>query len=262
MYIHIVELYKSKAKELSEIEVDDLVFPYLEKSLKLLKPWSICLDLGSQNRIYTIDEDQTNELLEVLSKVERYMSGSNMHRKQFDLGAMNCQRAISYAKRKTGDEAQKIELLNNALTNFCQLRMMQDDYKNAKPFAEEAYVCVADFHGPVHPLVQKAGGVLIECLIHNGDHYDAVRLAEMNLSELKNPANGMNQESDDVALGHYDLANVIWLSKGDVAKAEIIARETVRLYANNPVHLALGFSLLGNILMAQGKLDNETKKIL
>jgi hypothetical protein len=61
----------------------------------------------------------------------------------------------------------------------------------------------------VHPKVQEAAGTLIECLINKGDLYNAERFAEATLDSLKDPANGLDQESEEVAKGYYNLANVI-----------------------------------------------------
>jgi uncharacterized protein YeeX (DUF496 family) len=182
IYKLIVDNYRTNMAygkdEVSQMELDNLILPYAEKLIQILRPWSICLDLGAQNRIYSIDEDQTDELLELLSCIERYMSDIHIHRyiyiyiyvyayicitvyicvylyihiyidiyiyiyihrNQFDLAEINCQRAISYARRKSVEDEKKIELLNNALTNYCVLRMSQNDYRNAKPLAEE--VCM------------------------------------------------------------------------------------------------------------------------
>jgi hypothetical protein len=67
-------------------------------------------------------------------------------------------------------------------------------------FAEEAYNLVVEAYDPVHPQVQEAAGELINILIMKGDLYDG---------------DGIDQESELVAEGAFNLANVIDLLDGD-----------------------------------------------
>jgi hypothetical protein len=139
------------------------------------------------------------------------------------------------------------------------------DYKNAITFAEEAYNCVAEAYNPVHPKVQSAAGTLIECLIHNGDWYDAERYSQVTLDSLRDPANNADQNGEEVALGYYNLAKVTNRLAVDLKKAEKLARESYRirlqLYGND--HQLLGFSssLLATILSSQDNLGEDTLKL-
>lgn len=107
---------------------------------------------------------------------------------------------------------------------------------------------------------------LIECLIHKGDYYDAERFAQVTLDSLKDPANGVDQDSLEMAKGYYTLGNAMLYQNGDLNKAERLARESyriyVQLYGNDHICVSLSCNLLAGTLMLQGKLGDETKELL
>jgi tetratricopeptide (TPR) repeat protein len=131
---------------------------------------------------------------------------------------------------------------------------------------EEAYNCVPIAYNLVHPVVQKAAGSLIECLIHKGDFDHAETFAQLTLESLKDPGNGLDQQSEAVAKGYYNLGIVIFQQKIDLTKAKNLARESLRiiarLYDGNHVQVGMSAGLLARILQIQGKLGSETKKLL
>jgi hypothetical protein len=86
-------------------------------------------------------------------------------------------------------------------------------------FAEEAYNCAAVTYNPVHPEVQNAASALIECLTCKGDFDRAETFAQMTLDSLKDPGNGLDQQSEAVAKGYYDLGNVILSTKGGLRES-------------------------------------------
>jgi tetratricopeptide (TPR) repeat protein len=176
-------------------------------------------------------------------------------------------RALDYAKLfEEKKEEEKPGLLCAALSAYSHLRSIQGKYDEAVAFAEQAYDIVAIFYNPVHPKVQEAAGTLIQCLSRKGDYYDSERFAEAVLSSLKDPKNGVNQNSEEVAQGYSDLGNVIYLQGGDYLKAETLIRESLRIRSllNDNEHQNVGLSvgLLASILKAQGKLGNETKELM
>jgi hypothetical protein len=85
--------------------------------------------------------------------------------------------------------------------NFCDLRSLQGNYAGALTFAEEAYNCAAVAYNPVHPKVQSAASKLIEYLARKGDFCNAELFAQMTLDSLKDPSNGLDQQSEAVANG-------------------------------------------------------------
>jgi hypothetical protein len=86
----------------------------------------------------------------------------------------------------------------------------------------------------------------------------------LKLDSLKDPKNRLDQQSEEVAKGYYDSANVIHQKKGDLVRAEMLIRESLRirarLYDNNHYHVGLSIGTLAPILKAQGKLGHETKE--
>lgn len=87
----------------------------------------------------------------------------------------------------------------------------------------------------------------------------------MTLDSLKDSKNGLDQQSEAVANGYYDLACVTYEQKGDDVKAEMLARESLRirvLFNGNDPNFGNAASLLASILMAQSKLGSETKELL
>lgn len=88
----------------------------------------------------------------------------------------------------------------------------------------------------------------------------------MTLDSLKDPANIVDQQSEAVAQGYFDLANVINAqNNGDKVKSEMLVRESLRIrsHLHDPHHQLVGASsgLLASILKAQGKLGSETKEL-
>jgi tetratricopeptide (TPR) repeat protein len=130
-------------------------------------------------------------------------------------------------------------------------------------FAEDAYNLVVEAYDPVHPQVQEAAGLLIEVLIAKGDLFDAERYAQVTYGNLRDKKNRTDQESEVVADGTYNLANVIFKQNGDLIKAEELARESLRIRilindrSNNRVELSC--NLLARILSEQGNLGDETR---
>jgi tetratricopeptide (TPR) repeat protein len=250
---------------LSDINCDSIVLPYHEKVLTVLQPWSLCVDLDVANRVDSLSKDQIDEILYIFSDTEQSISIIHTHRNQFILSESHCQRALSCAQRYNEEGETKTTLLLKAFTNYCTLMIAQSDFAGALPFAEEAYNCVAIAYNPVHPQVQEAAGTLIDCLMHKGELYDAERFSQLTLDSLKDPANEVDQESEAVAKGYYNLGNVLKKQKEDVVRAEMLARESLRirtqLYGNDHPHVGNSIGLLAEILRKQGNLGNEVKEM-
>jgi hypothetical protein len=86
----------------------------------------------------------------------------------------------------------------------------------------------------------------------------------MTLDSLKDPKNGLDQQSEAVAKGYYDLAKVITTQRGDLVKAEKLVRESlrIRVLINSNSYLSGNtVAYLAFILMSQDKLGSETKEL-
>jgi tetratricopeptide (TPR) repeat protein len=221
--------------------------------------------MDSTGRIDNLDEFQIACLLSILSEIECQVASIHTRRRQFYQAENHSQRALSYARLYEGKEESKTDLLCKALEVYIHLQIVQGKYADAVIYAEELYNLVAVAYNPVHPKVQAAASILIECLIKTGDLFNVDRFAQATLDSLKDPANGLNQESKEVAKGYYDYANVISELKGDFVKAERLARESLRitsqLYCHDHYYVVYSVSLLAGILHSQGKLDYETKEL-
>jgi hypothetical protein len=69
IYNALVNVYASD-ESLSMIDSDNLRFPYFEKMLDLLRPWSSKLDSNQTSQIDNLDKYQTNSLFGLLSQTE------------------------------------------------------------------------------------------------------------------------------------------------------------------------------------------------
>jgi tetratricopeptide (TPR) repeat protein len=264
IYSRLIGVYADD-ESLSIIIRDNMVTPYFEKMRQLLMPWSILINSDVTNVKDILNKDDANLVLGLLSNNDGDWANIRIHRNEFNLAESHCQHALSSAKRYDGEVEEMTSLLRDAYRNYGNLRSMQDNYTDAAIFFEEAYNCVAMAYNPVHPEVQTAAGNLIECLIHKGDLYDAERFSQMTLDSLRDPANGVDQNSEAVALGYYNLGSVIRKQNGDLDKAERLAREAYRiriqLYGNDHCSVGDSAALLASILRSQGKLGDETKKL-
>jgi hypothetical protein len=120
-------------------------------------------------------------------------------------------------------------------------------------------------YDPVHPQVQEAAGMLIHILIMKSDLFDAERYAQVTYGNLRDRKNGIDQESELVAMGAFNLASVIYNQKGDLIKAEGLARESLcirtLIYGSDHNNIDVICGLLAAILGSQGKLGDETKRL-
>jgi tetratricopeptide (TPR) repeat protein len=264
IYIDVVSVLIDD-KSLSAMVIDNLTFPYYEKMLDILRPWSAYLDLSSTSHIGSLDKDQINHTLLCFSQTEWNIARIHTRRSQSDRAENHCQQALSFARMYEGEEELKTDLLFKAFRRYSIFHTNQGNYDEALTFAEEAYNCVAIAYNPVHPEVQNAASTLIECLTCKGDFDRAETFAQMTLDCLKDPGNGLDQQSEAVARGYHDLGAVINQQKGDYVKAERLARESLRirshLYDAHHQMVGLSIGLLASILQSQGNLGSETRQL-
>jgi tetratricopeptide (TPR) repeat protein len=250
---------------LTPIVQDNKMFPHLERSLSILKPWMVIVDSDASNQFNSLIFEEKEHLLNVSSDIERDMALVVTNRNQFDGAEGHCHRCLANARRLGVEGEDKTTSIMRALHNYTNLRQRQGDLLGAVPFAEEAYNVVVDAYDPVHPEVQQAAGMLINCLIHNGDLFNAERFAQQTYENLRDRKNGMDQEGEEVANGSHNLANVIYLQEGDLLKAEELAREALRIRSliHNSDDGMIGGScdLLARILKSQGQFEDETKRL-
>lgn len=107
------------------------------------------------------------------------MGTVTMNRDQFDVADGHCSRSVIYAKRFGIECDGKNTLIFIALRTYVELRKRQCDMVGAVSWAEEAYNLLVEAYDCVHPEVQEAAGILINCLIENNDSFNAERYAEV-----------------------------------------------------------------------------------
>jgi hypothetical protein len=189
---------------LSMISRCEMSFPLLERSLSLLNPWLIQLDLDASNRMDSRNDWQMNHILEALFCTEHNMTTVTINSNQLDIAEAHCQQCLVYSRRYGLEGEEKTINIFDALSSYSNLRQRQKDYSGAVTFAEEAYNLVVEFYDPVHPQLQEAAGILIHILIAKGDYYDAERYAQVTYSNLRDKKNGMDQEGKEMARGAYN----------------------------------------------------------
>jgi tetratricopeptide (TPR) repeat protein len=241
---------------------DKLSAPFYEKMIALLRPWWEYLNLRQTET--GIGKDRINYVLMYLSQTERNFALIYIRNNELNLAVDHCQLALHYARLFNGKEEEEIEILCKTLKRFSDVRVMQGNYDEALILAEEGYNCAATAYNPVHPEVLKAASMLIDCLVHKADYYNAERFGQATLDRLKDPANKLDQQGEIVANGYYDFANVIYQQKVDFITAEALIRESLRIrnQLNNNAKVSRSRGLLADILMVQGKLGRETKELL
>jgi hypothetical protein len=193
------------------------------------------------------------------------MARVTMNRNQFDVAEEHCHRCLANARRLRVEGEDKVTSILDALGTCVELRQRQGDHSGAVPFAEEAYNVTVIAYDCVHPQVQHAAGMLIQCLIHNDDLFNAERFAQQTYENLRDRKNGMDQEGEEVAMGSHNLADVIHRQDGDLLKAEKLAREALRIrsliHSSDDDRIGVSCNLLAHILKSQGKLEDETKRL-
>jgi hypothetical protein len=87
----------------------------------------------------------------------------------------------------------------------------------------------------------------------------------MTLDSLKDPMNGLDQQSEAVAQGYNDYATVMNRLNGDLVKAEKLAREALRIrsliYQKNHYYIASSAQILSDILLSQDNVTQEAKDL-
>jgi hypothetical protein len=112
-------------------------------------------------------------------------------------------------------------------------------------FAEEAYNHVVITYDCVHPQVQQAAVLLINCLLHKGEslrstdglneqevfriYFDAQRYAEFTYMNLRDSKYRKHQKVEYLAQSAYILADVLYRRGENLIKAEKLGRESLRL---------------------------------
>jgi hypothetical protein len=105
-----------------------------------------------------------------------------------------------YREREDGERISKVEI-----DFFYEIiRRMVNLYKRDNLISD------LNCDDIIFPQVQEAAGVLISILIRKEDLFDAERYAQVTYGSLRDKKNGIDQKSEAVADGAYNLADVIY----------------------------------------------------
>ncbi len=75
------------------------MFPHLERSLNILRPWMVTIDTNASNQSYNLNLGQTEHLLIFSSSTERSMASLTMNRNEFDVAEEHCHRCLANVRR-------------------------------------------------------------------------------------------------------------------------------------------------------------------
>jgi hypothetical protein len=126
-------------------------FPHLQRSLSLLNPWLIQLDLDASSRMESRNDQQMNYIFENLFHIEHNMAGVTINSNQLDIAEGHFQQCLVYYRRYGLEGEDKTTNIFVALIRYSKLRQRQRDYSGAVIFAEETCNLVVEAYDPVHP---------------------------------------------------------------------------------------------------------------
>jgi tetratricopeptide (TPR) repeat protein len=174
-----------------------------EKSLAVLEPWIISMNLSKRERIDILDEEKIESFLHRLSSTEYNLTQAYAQLKDWDKAEHYSKQSIFHTKQMKGGEI-KIWWVYDTLSWLGNVYEFSNKIKESKAVREEAYMYVNAVYDPEHPLVLEAAGNLIETLFLTGDHYDAERFARICYQSLTRPP--LDPESYEAAKAAGNLA--------------------------------------------------------
>lgn len=234
---------------------------YFLKARNYLEHWRSLGDVVGDKRV--------NKLYEMLSTTERYLADLYASQSRFPEAEIHCTACLNFARQIVG-ENQTIELFK-ALRTFGYLEERQSNYVDAIRYFEDAYICVSEAYGPVHPRVQEAAGYLTDSLLQSKNYVQAEAYARINYESLVDTRNGINPDSFDVARGAQQLVHICYstppnqcLVTVSFEEGKFLARKALRIVEAvfDADHINIGSSLndLAKVLHESGDLGAETKQ--
>jgi tetratricopeptide (TPR) repeat protein len=213
---------------------------------------------------------ERSKLLGMLSTTERYLADLYASQSRFIEAEQKCSECLKFA-RQTSAENETIEVFK-ALRTYGYLHERQSNYDKAISFFEDAYICVSEAYGPVHPRVQEAAGYLTDSLLQSQNFCRAEGYARINYESLIDPHNGIDPNSFEVARGAQQLAQICYLAPSNLGTAtvsyeegEYLARKALKIVERifHCDHINVGSSLndLANVLHESRNFGDETRDL-
>lgn len=236
---------------------------YFLKARESLHTWEHLLN---SNKNFS----ERSKLLEMLSITERFLADLYASQSRFIEAEQKCSECLKFATETSG-ENRTIEVFK-ALRTYGYLHERQSNYEKAISYFEDAYICVSEAYGPVHPRVQEAAGYLTDSLLQSQNFCRAEGYARINYESLIDPHNGIDPNSFEVARGAQQLAQICYLAPFNLGTAtvsyeegEFLARKALKIVETifHPDHINVGSSLndLANVLHESGNFGDETRDL-
>jgi hypothetical protein len=210
---------------------------HFRKSLALLKPWVIQMDLRVTDRTIVLTKDMIDYVREKLLKTHHAISKNYTILEDWDNAQHHLEQLILYT-RQLEEGPLKTDRLYNALWGLSLVYLQTDRLAEAKTIREEAYMCVSQAYSLEHPIVLEAGGQLVQSLVYTGDHDDAddaERFARICYESLIRPP--LDPESYEAAGAALNLAialcqyikNGTNLDVNTIIDANLLAKKSVHI---------------------------------
>lgn len=233
---------------------------YFLKARVTLERWRLSADESNA-------ETSLPMLSEKLSITERYLADLYASQGRFEEAEYHCRECLKFATLTVG-ESHTIELFK-ALRTFGYLHERQSNYVKAISYFEDAYICVSEAYGPVHPRVQEAAGYLTDSLLQSKSYARAEGYARINYESLIDPSSGISPDSFEVARGAQQLAQICYSTPSNLGiitvgceEGMLLARKALLIIERvfPPDHINVGSSIndLARVLLKSGCLGDET----
>ena len=236
---------------------------YFLKARVTLERWRVSADESNVETILPM-------LSEKLSITERYLADLYASQGRFEEAEYHCSECLKFATRTVG-ECHTIELFK-ALRTYGYLHERQSNYVKAISYFEDAYICVSEAYGPVHPRVQEAAGYLTDSLLQSKSYARAEGYARINYESLIDPSSGISPDSFEVARGAQQLAQICYSTPSNLGivtvgyeEGVLLARKALLIIERvfPPDHINVGSSIndLARVLLKSGCLGDETRDL-
>lgn len=256
--------------EAARIESFQKALYYYEKSLSLLEPWRIQIDLERScpiKSLHELDNIDINHIYYKLSYSEIYSSEVHNRLNNYDEASKHCEIAFSHASHVTCKEEREVILYEILIRKGNNLTS-QTKYNEAISVYEELYNMVIEIHDLDHPLVLTAANLMIDCLNSMGRCKEAEGFARISYECLTRPVDNESEEVADAARSLADNIDAVLRSggDGDIVEAEMLSRKALRIMtgihgSNHFVTSSVKIEL-SNILGHSSNSNDERKALL
>jgi hypothetical protein len=232
--------------------VNDVTFgwprtiPYFQKVLLIMEPWMQQIGSSERERTELLVEVQIAHMIHNVSTTESNMSVAYRTMRDWKSAQYYGEQAIIHGKQLK-DKDVRTNLAYTAYTSLGDLLQVTGKFTEAKNLMEEAYVYVSEVYNPEHPLVLKAGKLLILALNRtqcSEDFYNAERFARISYKSLTRApldpeSYAAAQAASNLAIAPCNLIKANGPESADINEAEKLANDAVRIWNLSKVLLVM-----------------------